>query len=167
MRPVISFAKGPWPTSEKEAWLCKASSAFSLQSLFAWSASHWTWLKIKQEGLHRCWSMFPLTRVPFWYRFFEPQPFGFEMAVTSAAYKSHRGSKTWRPSKPPTRPEAGTRSTTGSSNTSAAPSTRSNRAINAMARAENFTRCDPARPVQTRWKQSRSDQKSLSRVQAL
>ena len=21
------------------------------------------------------WSMFPLTRVPFWYRFFEPQPF--------------------------------------------------------------------------------------------
>ena len=32
------------------------------------------WLKIKQEGLRRCWSMFPLTRVPFWYRFFEPQP---------------------------------------------------------------------------------------------
>ena len=21
------------------------------------------------------WSMFPLARVPFWYRFFEPQPF--------------------------------------------------------------------------------------------
>ena len=32
------------------------------------------WLKIKQEGLRRCWSMFPLTRVPFWYRFLEPQP---------------------------------------------------------------------------------------------
>ena len=33
----------------------------------------WAWLKIKQ-GLRRCWSMFPLTRVPFWHRFFEPQP---------------------------------------------------------------------------------------------
>ena len=28
----------------------------------------------KQEGLRRCWSMFPLPRVSFWYRFFEPQP---------------------------------------------------------------------------------------------
>ena len=35
---------------------------------------HWVWLKMKQEGLRRFWSMFPLTRVPFWYRFFEPQP---------------------------------------------------------------------------------------------
>ena len=26
----------------------------------------WVWLKIKQEGLCRFWSMFPLTRVPFW-----------------------------------------------------------------------------------------------------
>ena len=34
------------------------------------------WLKIKQEGLRRFWSMFPLTRVPFGYRFFEPQPYG-------------------------------------------------------------------------------------------
>ena len=32
------------------------------------------WLKIKQEGLRRFWSMLPLTRVPFWYRLFEPQP---------------------------------------------------------------------------------------------
>ena len=32
------------------------------------------WLKIKQEGLRRFWSMFPLSRVPFWYWFFEPQP---------------------------------------------------------------------------------------------
>ena len=30
--------------------------------------------QINQEGLRRCWSMFPLARVPFWYRFFEPQP---------------------------------------------------------------------------------------------
>ena len=34
----------------------------------------WVWLKIKQAGLRRFWSMFPLTRVPFWYWFFEPQP---------------------------------------------------------------------------------------------
>ena len=36
----------------------------------------WVWLKIKQEGLRRFWSMFPPTRVPFWHRFFEPQPYG-------------------------------------------------------------------------------------------
>ena len=29
----------------------------------------WLWVKIKQEGLRRFWSMFPLPRVPFWYRF--------------------------------------------------------------------------------------------------
>ena len=28
------------------------------------------------EGLRRFWSTFPLARVPFWYRFFEPQPNG-------------------------------------------------------------------------------------------
>ena len=32
----------------------------------------WVWLKIKQEGLRRCWSMFPLTRVPCWVPIFEP-----------------------------------------------------------------------------------------------
>ena len=36
----------------------------------------WVWLKIKHGGLHRFWSIFPLARVPFWYRFFEPEPFG-------------------------------------------------------------------------------------------
>ena len=33
------------------------------------------WLNIKQEGLRRFWSICPLTRVPFWDRFFEPQPY--------------------------------------------------------------------------------------------
>ena len=33
----------------------------------------WVWLKIKQEGLRRFWSMFPLTRVPFWVPIFYPQ----------------------------------------------------------------------------------------------
>ena len=39
------------------------------------STTIWVWLKIKQEGLGRFWSMFPLTRVPFWHRFFEAPPF--------------------------------------------------------------------------------------------
>ena len=34
----------------------------------------WVWLKIQQEGLRRFWSIFPLTRIPFWYQFFEPYP---------------------------------------------------------------------------------------------
>ena len=34
------------------------------------SFASWMWLKIKQGGLGRFWSMFPLTRVPV----FEPQP---------------------------------------------------------------------------------------------
>ena len=33
------------------------------------------WLKIKQQGLRRFWSMFPLARVPFWYCFLKPQPY--------------------------------------------------------------------------------------------
>ena len=41
----------------------------------------WVWLKIKQEGLRRFWSMFALTRAPFWYRFFEPQPRGVQEAL--------------------------------------------------------------------------------------
>ena len=43
----------------------------------------WVWLKIKQEGLRRFWSMFPLTRVPFWHRIFEPQPSGDKPRVIS------------------------------------------------------------------------------------
>ena len=35
----------------------------------------WVWLKIKELGLRRFWSMFPLARVPVWYRFFGPQPY--------------------------------------------------------------------------------------------
>ena len=34
----------------------------------------WQWLKIKELGLRRFWSMLPVTRVPFLYRFFEPYP---------------------------------------------------------------------------------------------
>ena len=29
-------------------------------------ANNWQWLKIKELGLRRFWSMLPLARVPFW-----------------------------------------------------------------------------------------------------
>ena len=29
--------------------------------------------KLNHQGLRRCWSMLPRTRVPFWYQVFEPQ----------------------------------------------------------------------------------------------
>ena len=32
------------------------------------------WLTMKQGANRRFWAMFPLTRVPVWYRFVEPQP---------------------------------------------------------------------------------------------
>ena len=43
-------------------------------SVFVRGVERWVWLKITEEGQRRFWSMFPLTRVPFWYQFFEPQP---------------------------------------------------------------------------------------------
>ena len=47
------------------------------------------WLKIQQEGLRRLWSMFPLARVPLWYRLFGPQPHGkassFDSSSSSAS----------------------------------------------------------------------------------
>ena len=44
------------------------------------------WLKIKQEGLRRFWSMCSLTRVPFWYRVFEPQPTSEKTAMAIARF---------------------------------------------------------------------------------
>ena len=34
----------------------------------------WVWVKIKPPGDRRCWSMFPLARVPFGVPIFDPQP---------------------------------------------------------------------------------------------
>ena len=48
--------------------------------------NQWVWLKITLEGLRRCWSMFPLTRVPFWCRLLEPQP----NPETSTKHRLHR-----------------------------------------------------------------------------
>ena len=49
-------------TREKIAGLVSAC----LNSHSSLVSSTWVWLKIKQGGLRRFWSRFPLTRVPFW-----------------------------------------------------------------------------------------------------
>ena len=61
MNPLTSFHLGlklniPWEAHKGHLTLVKR-----------------VWLQIKQEGLFRFRSMFPLARVPFWYRCFEPQ----------------------------------------------------------------------------------------------
>ena len=55
-------------------WISDGS--FQKASVHGTESSIWLWLKIKEDGLRGFWSMFPLTRVPFWNSvFFEPQPF--------------------------------------------------------------------------------------------
>ena len=49
------------------------------------------WLKNKQEASRRFWSMLPLTRVPFWYRFFEPRPFNLHVLWAHASSASSPG----------------------------------------------------------------------------
>ena len=55
----------------------------------------WVWLKIKQEGLRRFWSMFPLSRVPFGYRFFEPQPYVTCMCCSLYRYQQKPKANQW------------------------------------------------------------------------
>ena len=42
---------------------------------FILTHTHMGVAQIQQERLRRFWPLFPLTRVPFWYQFFEPQPY--------------------------------------------------------------------------------------------
>ena len=39
-----------------------------------WVPNQGVWVKIKPPGDRRFWSMFPLTRGPFWVHIFDPQP---------------------------------------------------------------------------------------------
>ena len=50
----------------------------------------WVWLNIKQEGLRRFWSMFPLSRVLLWYRFFEPLPYGSNRALDHTRVSTYK-----------------------------------------------------------------------------
>ena len=43
----------------------------------------WVWLKINYERLRKFWSMFPLTRVPFWYVFFSNSQMGIWRGLDS------------------------------------------------------------------------------------
>ena len=93
-----SVFEGPQDTSvrstsyhDSRGTLRGCSKSSGLSSILARLSSHiillcllggiWVWLKIKQGGLRMSWSMFPLTRVPIWYRCFEPQPYIIGSAV--------------------------------------------------------------------------------------
>ena len=66
-----------------------------------WNGSNlvWVWLKIKELGLRGFWSLVPYTKVPFWYHFFEPQPYlsglpshtQFKSLVFEGFFRSHGG----------------------------------------------------------------------------
>ena len=55
----------------------------------------WQWLRSKELGLRRCWSIFPLTRVPFWCRLFEPYPYRFAMnhSIPNDCARNHSARK--------------------------------------------------------------------------
>ena len=55
--------------------ICKRSATLNAETPVT-QVEIWQWLKIKELGLRRFCSTFPLTRVPFWYRVLEPYPFG-------------------------------------------------------------------------------------------
>ena len=57
----------------------------------------WEWPKMKQERLRRLWSRFPLARVPFWYRFCEPQPCIYGTALPAPTPTNGHGSDKYPP----------------------------------------------------------------------
>ena len=69
-----------WHAQDSSIAACVLDSAFKAKLLdqlltcrFGVSGlipAMWVWRKIKLEGLRRFWSMFPLARVPVWYRCF-------------------------------------------------------------------------------------------------
>ena len=70
---LLAFCRPPAPCNLSRRVPQPESSGCSTFMFNALLTVICVWLKIKQQGLRRFWSMFPLTRVPFWYRFFEPQ----------------------------------------------------------------------------------------------
>ena len=67
--PSLRFAVGCLGARWFGSWAGVNSKSKSVQAAKR-QRDIWLWLKIKQQGLRGFWSMFPLTRVPFWYRFF-------------------------------------------------------------------------------------------------
>ena len=73
-----------WPFSEANSRLFHPAPNLAAVGWDLEPLTCWVWLKIKEEGLRRFWSMFPLTRVPFRYRFFEPPPVGIMLVCFPA-----------------------------------------------------------------------------------
>ena len=69
------------------------------------------WLKIKQEGLRRFWSIFPLTRVPFWSGFLTHSHICSSIEFTErASQKKYRWTSwTWCPFGAPSNKSAKTK----------------------------------------------------------
>ena len=65
---MSSFAWPELPTSDERR--------FSLENGEGCRRFIWVWLKIKELGLRGFSSLVPFTKVPCWYHFFEPQPYG-------------------------------------------------------------------------------------------
>ena len=58
------------------------------------------WVEIKPSGDRKYWSMFPLTRVPFWVPIFHPQPHGFaakERTFSQVIGFWSQASRSWLP----------------------------------------------------------------------
>ena len=72
----LGAARGAWAPRRKETTRLGLSEPVRNQAHDQPGLKRyiWVWLKVKQEGVRRSWSMFPLTRFPFWfpfwYRFF-------------------------------------------------------------------------------------------------
>ena len=86
------LSQGAWFQGSKKAPLLRQTqgrqtACSCVPSAMVICSFSWVWLKIKQEGLRRFWSMFPPTRVPFWYRFFEPPPFKSRNLYISNVHK--------------------------------------------------------------------------------
>ena len=52
--------------------------------------------KLNTRGKRRFWSIFPLTWVPFWYRFFDPEPYVHFPASYLGVLFSKQSSFVWR-----------------------------------------------------------------------
>ena len=90
---VVSPVKMVEPTfSSQKGWILVWSSVISHQPVQDTDDHDFVcgvWGKIEPPGDRRFWSMFPLTRVPFWYRFFDPQPhFAMDGSFCEAADNS-------------------------------------------------------------------------------
>ena len=93
----------PVPLKEPTSWTFFGGSCHFIPCISRAPASDqirqtskWAWLKIKDLGLRRFWSMFPLTRVPFWYRFFEPQPSNDHSLPDHQPFQTERCTKSCR-----------------------------------------------------------------------